>query len=170
MIWLGLGFVIGVILIIRVIFDKYNSWIEKIIVPICIAIMCFIISHLILSLSSCIMDEFIELEYKVVSDKKTVALKDNQNISGSFYITGGRVDEKLYYYYFIETESGIRQEKIDADKVYIKYTNDDPHIERYESFFKNDNLYLWGIPIDNYKYIIYCPKGTVKNEFEIDLE
>ena len=62
-------------------------------------------------------------------------LKDNQNISGSFYITGGRVDEKLYYYYFIETESGIRQEKIDADKVYIKYTNDDPHIERYESFF-----------------------------------
>lgn len=37
-------------------------------------------------------------------------------------------------------------------------------------FFKNDNLYLWGIPIDNYKYIIYCPKGTVKNEFEIDLE
>ena len=109
MIWLGLGFVIGVILIIRVIFDKYNSWIEKIIVPICIAIMCFIISHLILSLSSCIMDEFIELEYKVVSDKKIVALKDNQNISGSFYITGGRVDEKLYYYYFIETESGIRQ-------------------------------------------------------------
>lgn len=46
MIWLGLGFVIGVILIIRVIFDKYNSWIEKIIAPICIAIMCFIISHL----------------------------------------------------------------------------------------------------------------------------
>ena len=82
MIWLGLWFVIGVILIIRVIFDKYNSWIEKIIVPICIAIMCFIISHLILSLSSCIMDEFIELEYKVVSDKKIVALKDNQNISG----------------------------------------------------------------------------------------
>lgn len=40
------------------------------------------------------MDEFIELEYKVVSDKKIVALKDNQNISGSFYITGGRVDRK----------------------------------------------------------------------------
>lgn len=42
----------------------------------------------------------------VVSDTKIVALKDNQNISGNYYLLSGYVDEDLYYYYATETEFG----------------------------------------------------------------
>ena len=109
------------------------------------------------------------MTYNMVSDKKIIALKDNQNVSGNIYLMGGYVDEDLYYYYSTETELGYKVEKIEADNVYIKYTNGEAHIERYEGKFINKMLYIFGLPYYD-RYVIYCPEGTVANEFNVDLE
>ena len=83
---------------------------------------------------------------------------------------GGYVDEDLYYYYAIETEFGYKIEKIKADNVYIQYTDGETHIEKYEGDFVHKSKYIWGFPMCDDRYIIYCPEGTITHEFNIDLE
>ena len=109
-------------------------------------------------------------EYNKSSDTAIIALNDNQNLSGRFYITGGYVNEELYYYYAVDSTFGYKTEKVKADSSYIKYTDEKPHIETYVADFANDSTYLWGFPICGTKYIIYCPDGTITSEFNIDLE
>lgn len=127
-------------------------------------------TFLLLALSSKIASSCAEAEYKLESDTKIVALKDNQNISGNFYIMGGYVDEDLYYYYAVETQFGYKTEKVKASNAYIKYTDDEPHIEKYTGDFAKSGMYFWGIPMYDDRYVIYCPEGAVTNEFEVDLE
>ena len=64
----------------------------------------------------------------------------------------------------------IRQKKIRADNVYIKYTDGDAHIEKHEGTFADESSYFWGACICDDRYIIYCPEGTITNEFNVDLE
>lgn len=130
----------------------------------------FLVSLIVCAAASGIATDFAEVDYKVISDTKIIALKDNQNVSGGFYILGGYVDEDLYYYYAEETEFGYKTEKIDASDAYIKYTDDEAHIEKLRGEFANDIAYLFGIPMCDHRYIIYCPEGTVINEFNVDLE
>lgn len=171
MIWLIIGIIAMVIAIIY-------GWIENFGIDLG---DCFLWSLVILVLGSCItllvftMSSGIvsseeAIEFKQVEDTPIIALKDNQNTEGHFYLTGGYVNENLYYYYAIETEFGYKTEKIKADNAYIKYTNEQPHIERYEGGFADDWRYLFGFPVCVDRYIIYCPEGTVDETFLIDLE
>ena len=106
MIWFIIGFVVAVAIIIYIWCDDWNDWGDKICGSVLVLLTSFLISLIVWLGASLITSSCAELKYNVVSDTKIVALKDNQNISGSFYIMGGYVDEDLYYYYAIETEFG----------------------------------------------------------------
>lgn len=55
--------------------------------------------------------------------------------------------------------------------MYIKYTKDEPHIEKHEPTFTNDVVTFFACnPNKSDHYIIYCPEGTITSEFNIDLE
>lgn len=170
MIWLIIGVLVCVGVIVCICCDDWNGWVEKILLSVLTVIVSIAITLVVLLVSSCIASCCAEIEYNVVSDTKIIALKDNQDISGSFYIMGGYIDEDLYYYYATETEFGYKTEKIKADNVYIKYTDGETHIERYQGEFVNDGAYFWGACTCNDRYIIYCPEGTVTNDFNVDLE
>ena len=121
--------------------------------------------------SNVIAKECAEISYDITSDTKIVTLKDNQNVSGNYYLFSGRIDEDLYYHYATETEFGYKTEKLKASNVYIKYTKDEPHIEKLEPKFTNDIVTFFARnPITPDRYIIYCPEGTITSEFNIDLE
>lgn len=170
MIWLILGALVCVGVIVYICRDSWNDWVEKILLSILTVLVSFLITFIMLIVSSEIVTGCAEINYNVVSDTKIIALKDNQNISGNFYIMGGYVNENLYYYYATETEFGYKTEKVRADNAHIKYTDGETHIERYVGEFANDSANLWGFPMCNDRYIIYCPDGTVTNEFIVDLE
>ena len=170
MIWIIIGLVVCIIVIVDIVKDWSNSWLEKILYSILSLIATIVVVLMVLVIPSIITSEYSEVEYKMISDEKIVALKDNQNINGDFYIMGGYVDEDLYYYYATETEFGYGMEKIKASNSYIKHTDKETHIERYVGDFKNKKSYLFGFPMYNDRYIIYCPDGTVTNEFNVDLE
>ena len=170
MIWIIIGLIICVAIIVGVVKDWTNSWLEKILYSILSIVATVVVLIFVLLLPSLIVSEFSEVNYKMISDEKIIALKDNQNTNGSFYIIGGYVDEDLYYYYATETEFGYGMEKVKASDSYIKYTDGETHIERYVGDFKNKKSYIWGFPMYNDRYIIYCPEGTVTNEFNVDLE
>lgn len=170
MIWCVLGMIAVIIAIIFICCDEYNDLGEKIWYSFVALILSILVSFVFLLVSSAIATEHAEIEYHAISDTKIIALKDNQNISGNFYIMGGYVGEDLYYYYATETELGYKTEKIKAGNTYIKYTDEEPHIEKLKGEFANDSVNLWAAPMCVDRYIIYCPEGTITNEFSVDLE
>lgn len=170
MMWFIIGFIVAAIISVAICCDDWNDLGEKIGLSILTFLVSFVISLLVFLLASLIISSAADIEYDKASDKKIVALKDNQNVSGNFYIMGGYVDEGLYYYYATETEFGYKTEKVSAENAYIKYTDGETHIEIYSGHFVNESVNLWAAPMCNDRYIIYCPEGTVTNEFNIDLE
>ena len=170
MIWFIIGLVAFIVVTIRLCCDEWYDLGEKF-VGIFLAFIITALSSLgVLIITSAIVSSVAEVEYNIFSDTKIVALKDNQNVNGSFYIMGGYVNEDLYYYYATETEFGYKTEKIKADNAYIKYTDSETHIEKYKPEFTKSYVYLFAFPMNLSRYIIYCPDGTVTNEFRVDLE
>lgn len=171
MIWLIIGIIAMIILIIYI--WRENLWVG-IVECILMSTVAFVLSSLTILLvciiSSGVVSSGDVFEFEQVEDIPIIALKDNQNIEGHFYLAGGYVNEELYYYYATETEFGYKTEKVKADNAYIKYTDEQPHIERYEGDFADAWRYLWGVPMCLDRYIIYCPEGTVDETFLIDLE
>lgn len=170
MIWLIAGVIVCAIIIIGIFRDNYNNLLEKFFFSFMALLFSLAISILVLVGVSTIVSCCADIDYDIVSDTKIIALKDNQNVSGRFYIMGGYVDEDLYYYYAVETEFGYKTEKIKASNVYIKYTDGETHIERYGGEFANSGVNFWAMPMCDDRYIIYVPDGTVTNEFVVDLE
>lgn len=170
MIWFIIGLIISVILIIYFAIDEWWSFFEGFWCSILILLVMAIASSLVWFTASVVISSCTEPNYSVIEDTKIVALKDNQNIHGNFYIMGGYVNEDLYYYYATETEFGYKTEKISSDNAYIKYTDGEPHIEKYTAEFSKDSANIWGVPLYSDRYVIYCPEGTVTNEFKVDLE
>lgn len=170
MIWIIIGFVVFIALIIYTFSDGCWDLFEKFLVSFMTLVATFFLSFIVLLLGSACTSAVAEVEYEMISDTQIIALKDNQNVSGNFYIMGGYVDEDLYYYYATETEFGYKTEKVKSENVYIKYTDGETHIEKYKPKFVNEFAYLFGFPMQLSRHIIYCPEGTVTNEFRVDLE
>ena len=171
MIWLIIGIIAMIIIIIYI--WKENIWVgigDCIMLSSAVLVLGSITTLLVCLISSAAVSGEDAFEFEQVEDTPIIALKDNQNAEGHFYLAGGYVNEELYYYYAIETEFGYKTEKVKADNTYIKYTNKQPHIERYEGDFADDWRDLWGFPMCVDKYIIYCPEGTIDETFLIDLE
>lgn len=172
MFWIILGVIVTVFIIIWI--WKEDLWVG---IDFCIAgtlgtvvMAAFVIFIVTFIASGCISSNPNNIVYEKNSDEQIYALKDNLNLNGNLYIVSGYVGEELYYYYAVETEFGYNVEKINAKNAFIKYTNENPHIETYKSSFAKDGLYFWGYCIAQDKYVIYCPEGTVTNQFNIDLE
>ena len=170
MFWLICGFIIWVIFTISFCCNCWYDLSEKIFLSITFAMITILIALLGLLMTSSIATGCVEIDYNISSDTKIIALKDNQNVNGNFYIFGGYVNEELYYYYAKETEFGYKTDKIPANDVYIKYTESDPHIEEYTGTFKNDIVSFFAVPLNCYRYVIYCPENTITTEFNVDLE
>ncbi len=170
MIWFIIGWIIASVIMINAICDEWNDLGSKIVYSMLALITSTIVSFLVCFFVSLMMSSFVEFDYNIVSKTNIIALKDNQNVDGNFYLMGGYIDEDLYYYYATETEFGYKTEKIKADNAYIKYTDGKTCIEKYKGEPTNESVHFWGFPTCDYQYIIYVPEGTVTNEFNVDLE
>ena len=173
MIWFIIGFIVFITATIYICCQKSGYFYDRFdkILDIGIAfLVSLLLSVILLLIGSLVTDCCAKIDYNIESDTKIIALKDNQNTNGNFYIMGGYVDETLYYYYAIETELGYKTEKISSENAYIKYTDGATHIEKHKGKFVNEWVYLFGFPLCDDRYIIYCPEGTVTNEFSVDLE
>lgn len=170
MIWFIIGCVATIVIIIHICIDDWNDLGDKILFSILTITVSLGVSFLFFVMTSAIVSNFADIDYVKKTDTQIIALKDNQNISGGFYIMGGYIDEDLYYYYAKETVYGYKTEKVKAENSYIKYTNDKPHIETYEPKFKNGVAYAFAACMCDNRYVIYCPENTIANEYVVDLE
>lgn len=170
MIWFVLGFIGFIAVLLFIVRDSWEDLRSKIQLSVAGFVLSMCFSFLLFIAASIIMSYFAQMDYTMVSDVKITALKDNQNVTGNYYILSGYANEDLYYYYATETELGYKTEKVNARHAYIKYTDGETHIEKYEPRFANDVVNFFAFPMADNRYIIYCPENTITTEFSVDFE
>lgn len=101
------------------------------------------------------------------------AINDGSSISGNFFIGIGTIKEESYYFYYKKLDcGGYVQEKIRTEDVII-FESDSiiPHIQHYRNEFVNKNWNDWAFPSQCNTYVhIYVPKGSIKQNYNFDLE
>jgi len=149
--------------------DGLLEWIFGIFTTILTMGLVFILCVLVcVGISHTVPEEAQQIE--MTDTTKIIALKDNQNTSGHFYLMGGYVDSDLYYYYAKTTPYGYKTDKVKADECFVVYTDENPHIDTYEAVkFYDWWRYIYAIPV-HVHYVIFVPDGTVREAFDIDLE
>jgi hypothetical protein len=136
---------------------------------------------------------------KLASSSKIIALKDNNLLSGTFFLGCGSINnDEYYYYYTVSDEGDIEFNKLSAthDNVKLRYCGDNEQ-PRVETYYETVNTVLiakpniWNLSINDYisyhKYsvgdvvtsdinewhkqtIIYIPEGTIQQDYNIDMK
>lgn len=118
----------------------------------------------------CVMSTDANTEYMLENSQALVALKDNNTISGRFFLGSGSINSTQYYYYAAENERGIKVDKVATSKCYIQYANSDYRIEWYEPVFKDKWRNWFAVQMKDQYCIVYIPDGSITEEFSVDLE
>lgn len=99
------------------------------------------------------------------STEKIISMNDNNIIHGRFYLRHGSIDEDLYYQYIVQLDNGgFVANKVNSKQAIIYYDSDNYRVEWYIK--KKKWMYFEMEEIYNK---IYIPKGSIIDEFTIDL-
>lgn len=134
------------------------------------------------------------------SSTKIIALKDRQTTEGNFFLGFGSIDNSDYYCYYTENDAGdIKFNKISInDNVKLRYCSngEQPNVKIYNQVQKKVLVRepnIWTSPLPDYisyhKYsagdviktssspyhnhqqtVIYIPKGSIEQNYKIDME
>ena len=129
-----------------------------------------------------------------------VALQDNNQVAGTKYVGIGHIQEKMYYCFYEETDQGYKYHKLSPEdyEIYIKECSEDekPYIEEMtkikNTVVKKDPSSLFWFSLYEYSkyknckigdivdtsegvfpertYTIFVPKGTIVEDYQIDME
>lgn len=106
------------------------------------------------------------------------ALKDNSNLSGTFFLGSGSVNETDYYYYIVREEGKgyCIQKKAINNYTYLDYLSsedceyDEPCLAYYYDEWDNKILRFFAWSPENW-HTFYVPEGSIiENYYEVDLE
>lgn len=100
------------------------------------------------------------------------SIQDNSNTEGTFFLGCGSVDEEMKYTFYYKTNKGFKIKQIPCKEATIihKEVNKKPRAELVINKRKDDNTIMdyFSIVIDRPNYNIYVPKGTIKNNYNLD--
>lgn len=103
------------------------------------------------------------------------ALQDNNNSeTSSLFLGSGYINGEMKYVFYYETDGGYKMKQLSYDNALIKYTNETPKVETYreeqtDAFINKFSVYMGSCGCNN-KNIIYVPKGTIKNNYNLDVQ
>lgn len=112
-------------------------------------------------------------ETRVLSQetKALYALADGSEISGSFFLGSGSIDDNMRYVYIVETEGkGYKMETVNINSAYIQYSDEEPTVTITSYMFDSRVLNFFGIYPASTEYIFRVPEGSITNSYVIDLE
>jgi hypothetical protein len=80
----------------------------------------------------------------------------------------GNIEQTEYYYYYYKSVEGYVRGKKPVDETFIvETTNDKPHVEVKITHYESKSGLFRYLDVENSKYKIIVPKGTVVNRFEV---
>ncbi len=102
-----------------------------------------------------------------------VCLQDNNSTNGSFFLGTGTIKGEMKYVFYYEENGTYKMKQTDYDNTSIKYS-DNIKVERYRqeevksfiNYFAIDDI----CSESNMQFIIYVPKGTIKNNYSLDAQ
>jgi len=132
-----------------------------------ISIIVCVISIVLLGIGLYKSDKAIwALDKEPYATENIIALSDNNLTHGRLYLRKGYLNESLYYQYMVDLgDGGMINNKVAAQSATVYYDNDTSRVEWYH----REKHWLWF----KYKSVchkIYIPKGSVSEEFNIDLK
>lgn len=99
------------------------------------------------------------------------ALKDNMSLQGDYYLGSGQSEEIMNYYYMSKEDDGsmkMRNSSVDDSKIFTVEDEKEIRVEIKEK--KYDNIIRQIFLNTEYEYHYYIPKGSISNEYKVDLE
>ncbi len=108
--------------------------------------------------------------YNKHSSLNIEALQDNNSVDGKFLLGCGQIGGKMKYVFYYEENGFYKMGQLDYDLVRIKYTNDKPKVNIIHTYPSNSliNYFAYDTDILNKTYIIEVPRGTIKNNYNLD--
>lgn len=100
------------------------------------------------------------------------ALQDNNSVKGSFFLGSGQIEGKMKYVFYYERDGFYKLEQADYKEVKVKYSDEKPKAERFNRKNVKD-AFINNFAIDRncyQEYIIYVPKGTIKQNYSLDAQ
>ena len=99
-----------------------------------------------------------------------VALQDNVGAEGRFFLGTGYIENKLNYFYYRKDGDAYRADKETADGAVI-YQDEisQPYLLTYYSSFNHSFWYFFGFPSKSQRSQFHVPKGSIKENFTLDL-
>ena len=151
--------------------DTYNSIGENIFATISIPFLGIGVG-LILWISIGFIIGFFMPTIDVKETKELYALQDSNEISGSFFLGCGRIDEEMHYAYIVKEDKGkqIQTLEIDANKIYLNDNVDTPTLDIYSKDFKYGWMYWFAMPRGDCEYVFNIPSGSIDYKYNIDLK
>ena len=124
---------------------------------------------------------YVGLMVAVILPAKTIKMKevyvieclqDNPSTQGSFFLGSGRVDGTFKYVFYYKYEDGFQMKLVDYNDAIVKYSDENPRVERYFNKPKeNELINLFALDRPDYsKYYIYVPKGSIKQNYTLDAQ
>ena len=100
------------------------------------------------------------------------ALQDNNSVKGSFFLGSGQIEGKMKYVFYYENDGYYKLEQADYNEVKVKYSDEKPKAERFNrKNVKDAFINNFAIDCNCYQeYIIYVPKGTIKQNYSLDAQ
>ena len=108
----------------------------------------------------------------VKETKELYALQDSNEISGSFFLGCGRIDEEMHYAYIVQEDRGkqIQTLEIDTNDIYLNDNVDIPTLDIYSKDFNYGWMYWFAMPSGKCEYVFNIPSGSIDYEYNIDLK
>lgn len=182
MFWIILAILGGIAVGISYLFYEKNEygWLEpgdfflSFLISLLGIIILFGVSVLPNHLVKAALDNDKHYEYVVVDEKPLIALKDNIEKEGSFFLGCGNFHDELRYYFITEDEFGMKPDTIpvENEQLRIKYVDSGKYTYQTYSFQPKTQIAYWlGYPIVSSDIIVFnVPHGSVYEGYEIDLE
>lgn len=100
------------------------------------------------------------------------ALQDNNSVKGSFFLGSGQIEGKMKYVFYYEKDGYYKLEQADYSEVKVKCSDEKPKAERFNrKNVKDAFINNFAIDCNCYQeYIIYVPKGTIKQNYTLDAQ
>lgn len=115
--------------------------------------ICIVATAIAAPLVASYEEEYYDIQYESIHSIRGA----NNDLEGGFFLGTGSIDERTYYYVFVEGEHGYKLEKYDSRVTHIVEVEEGPY---YTVKFKEK----WS---GYEEYILFVPVGTIIVEYKI---
>lgn len=108
--------------------------------------------------------------HEIKSSYQLESLEDGNYTNGAFFLGCGMVNETMRYTFFYNDNGYYKMQQIGINNTKIKYS-DKPRLIVFTTLVNYDdwyNRFVFGFGYASQRYVLCVPKGTIKNNYNLD--